>query len=139
MQLNVTVLTSVRGDGNKSWGSFCNICDSAWYSTKYFCWALTIMSYIQKAWHFWCLHVPSGGCHTDIKYVSVMAAKDLQVEVESLSLFLWIPCSLLLGIGYYTYPQMDVHVEPMSGVSDALNVPQAIKSGQHTVWRYGLS
>jgi len=28
---------------------------------------------------------------------------------------------------------LDVRVEPMSGVSDALNVPQAIKSGQHTV------
>jgi len=28
---------------------------------------------------------------------------------------------------------LDVHVEPMSGVSDTLNVPQAVKGGQHTV------
>jgi len=34
---------------------------------------------------------------------------------------------------------LDVLVEPMSGVSDALNVPQAIKSVQHTLRRYGLS
>jgi len=47
-------------------------------------------------------------CHTDIKYVSVMAAKVLKVEVESMSLFLWIPCSLLLGNGFYTHPQMNV-------------------------------
>lgn len=52
--------------------------------------------------------MPSGGCHTDIKYVSVMATKDFKVEVESLSLFLWIPCSLLLGSGFYTHPQMNV-------------------------------
>lgn len=30
--------------------------------------------------------MPSGGSHTDIKYVNVMATKDLKVEVESLSL-----------------------------------------------------
>jgi len=52
--------------------------------------------------------VPSGGCHIDIKHVRVMAAKDLKVEVESMSLFLWIPCSLLLGIGFYTHAQMNV-------------------------------
>lgn len=52
--------------------------------------------------------MPSGGCHTDIKYISVMATKDLKVEVESMSLFLWIPCSLLLGMGFYTHLQVNV-------------------------------
>jgi len=92
--------------------------------------------------------VPSGGCHTDIKYVSVMATKDLKVEVESLSLSLdtmqsfawnWVlhppsdECHYNNMQFVNLMSHLDVHVEPVSGVSDALNVPQAIKSGQHTV------